>query len=249
MLYDNSVMNLNDDCEKNSEKGFALACELSERDFTHSEMIKMLETGNLQEKQYAAMSLDTLESAEEGKILIGSLTGCDGKIREAVALKINQLLANKPETIEYLSPHPEIFADASIDINANICRLVIDSAAFLRKDTYFKEGYLKKILGFIQETFAEIDKFIFRDKKYVINKQLFKLYWCLEGLKLFVDDIKTDELFQILERASKEKEYTIREKTAQILGLTNNSAFAPLVEKLKQDENYYVRAALNGLTS
>ena len=238
-------MNLNTNCDKTSEKDFALACELSEKTFTHSEMIEMLRNGNLQQKQYAALNLDCLEKEEEGKILIDNLTGCDGKIREAVALKINQLLdADSQAVAPFLYPYPEIFADASIDINANICRLVIDSTAVLRQDTRFKEIYLKKLLGFINETFAEIDKFIFRDKKYVINKQLFKLYWCLESLKLFVGDLEQAELLQILERASKEKEYTIREKVAQILVLTEDERFIPLIEKLEQDENYYVRTAL-----
>ena len=245
MLYDNKVMNLNTNCDKTSEKDFALACELSEKTFTHSEMIEMLRNGNIQQKQYAGMNLDTLKNPEEGKILIDNLTGCDGKIREAVALRINQLLNADSESLApYIYPYPEIFADASIDINANICRLVIDSVAILRRNTRFKEVYLRKILGFINETFAEIDKFIFRDKKYVINKQLFKLYWCLESLKLFVEDLGQAELLQILERASKEKEYTIREKVAHILVLTKDEIFIPLIEKLKQDENYYVRTAL-----
>ena len=126
----------------------------------------------------------------------------------------------------------------------NICRLVIDSVSILKNDKTFAEAYLKNILEFIEETFQEIDKFIFRDKKYVINKQLFKLYWCLESLKLFVNDIPDDLLLKILERASEEKEYTIREKVAQILVLTKNEIFRPLIDKLKQDENYYVRVAL-----
>ena len=86
-----------------------------------------------------------------------------------------------------------------------------------------------------------MDSVIFRDKKYVINKQLFKLYWCLEALKLFVDKIDCQKLLKILERASKEKEYTIREKIAQILLLTNNTVFEQLKNTLKSDENYYVR--------
>ena len=63
-------------------------------------------------------------------------------------------------------------------------------------------------------------------------------------MKLFVNDIPDDLLLKILERASEEKEYTIREKVAQILVLTKNEIFRPLIDKLKQDENYYVRVAL-----
>ena len=40
---------------------------------------------------------------------------------------------------------------------------------------------------------------------------------------------------------SEEKEYTIREKVAQILFLTNNVEFEQLKKTLQADENYYVR--------
>ena len=230
-------MNLNSD--------YKIACELSEKILSHDEMIEMLKKGNIPQKQFAALNLDCIKNEEEGQILINNLTGCDGKIREAVALKINQLLNANPNKIsQYIYLYPEVFADASIDINANICRLVIDSVGVLKNNNNFSQKYLDRILEFIQQTFEEIDKFIFRDKKYVINKQLFKLYWCLESLKLFVNDIPKDTLLNILKRASQEKEYTIREKVAQILILLNDDIFVPLKEMLCEDENYYVKAAM-----
>lgn len=232
-------MNLN----KDTESEYKLACELFKTKLSHDEMVKMLKTGNVPQKQYAALCLDTITNKEEGAILINNLTGCDGKIRESAALKINQLLNSNPELSQFLN-YPKIFADASIDINANICRLVIDSTAILKKNNEFSDIYLECILNFIWETFDEIDKFIFKDKKYIINKQLFKLYWCLESLKLFVYKIEPDILLKILERTSNEKEYTIREKTAQILKYTNNKIFQKLIEKLKNDENYYVKIAM-----
>lgn len=238
-------MNLNTNLEKNTDEDFELACELSDKSFSHSELIEMLKDGNVPQKQYAALNLDSINNSKEGEILVRNLTGCDGKIREAVALKINQMLTSDSFSISpYIYPFPEIFADASIDINANICRLVIDSVMILKNNSDFKEKYLKKILLFINEAFTEMDKFIFRDKKYVINKQLFKLYWCLEGLKLFVNDIPSNRLFEILEKTSQVKEYTIREKTAQILALTDNTIFMPLINNLKKDENYYVKTAM-----
>ena len=240
MLYDNRVMDLKTNIDNYLEKDFELACNLSEKVFEHAELIQMLKNGNIQEKQLAALLLDSVTNDKEGLALVNNLTGCDGKIREAVALKINQLLNGDAKILNFFN-FPEIFADASIDINANICRLVINSVGILKNNAEFSEKYLQKILIFINETFAEIDKFIFRDKKYVINKQLFRLYWCLESLKLFVKEIPDEILFPILERASKEKEYTIREKVAQILMLTNSEMYSPLIATLKNDENYYVR--------
>ena len=127
----------------------------------------MLKNGNIPEKQIAAMKLSKIQSAEEAKFLLNNLTGCDGKIREAVALKINQLI-NQDENLIPLFTQQENspFADATIDINGNICRLIIDSVSILKQDEDFAKKYLEQILAFINETFQELDKFIFRDKKY-----------------------------------------------------------------------------------
>ena len=175
--------------------------------------------------------------------MLNNLIGCDGKIREAVALRINRFLFEKPSSANYFATESaaQIFANATIDINANICRLVVESVSVLTQNVVFANVYLDKILKFINETFSELDKFIFRDKKYVINKQLFKLYWCLEALKLFVNEVDKGTLTKILTRTADEREYTIREKAAQIISVMGDDEFAPLRDKLKNDENYYVR--------
>ena len=80
-------------------------------------------------------------------------------------------------------------------------------------------------------------------KKYVINKQLFKLYWCLETLQNYYMEIDNIKLKQILEQGAAQSEYTIREKVAQIVRLAGG--FEDLKNKLEQDENYYVRAIFN----
>lgn len=224
----------------NFDTNFELALRMSQKEFSHNEMIALLRDGNVAEKQIAALKLEEVNNLSDAEALINNLTGCDGKIREAVALKIHSLLTENSEISELFN-FPEIFADASIDINPNVCRLVVESVRILKKSSAFSEIYLNKILEFTQNAFDELDKFIFRDKKYVINKQLFKLYWCLECLKLFVDDIDEDKLFSILERTSQEREYTIREKTAQILVMLELEKFNSLKEKLINDENYYVR--------
>ena len=215
-----------------------------EKDFSHAELLDMLKNGNIPQKQIAAMKIDMVNEAE-AEILISNLTGCDGKIREAVALKVNQLLNSDKKYIQIFSKYYLPFAKATIDINGNICRLVVDSVAILKIDKGFCEGYLPNLLEYIKEAFQGLDNIVFRDKKYTVNKQLFKLYWCLEGLKLFAADMERNTLFPILERASNEREYTIREKTAQILLCVDESKYLPLTDKLKNDENYYVREVFN----
>ena len=224
------------------DENFDLACELSEKEFTHQELLKMLEVGNIAERQIAALKFDKVENDVDALALMNNLTGCDGKIREAVALRINQLLTSNIEARAFFN-YPLVFADATIDINANICRLVVDSAKLLKADAEFSKIYLERILEFTQQAFEELDKFIFRDKKYVINKQLFKLYWCLETLQNYYMEIDNTKLKQILEQGAAQSEYTIREKVAQIVRLTGG--FEDLKNKLEQDENYYVRAIFN----
>ena len=234
------MKNLNTGFYKDLDTNFEQACELSEQNLSHEKLINLLKIGNIPEKQIAALKLDDVYSLEETKILINNLTGCDGKIREAVALKIAQILLRNPEKRSYFI-FPEIFADATIDINANICRLVLEAVEALKEQEGFSKIYIEKILKFIDEAFEALDNFIFRDKKYVINKQLFKLYWCLEALKLFIEEIEPEKLLHILERAAIEQEYTIREKVAQILVKTRLKEFELLKNHLKEDENYYVR--------
>ncbi len=235
--------NLNTGFYKDLDTNFEQALEMAERKFSHEEIIKLLKTGNIPQKQIAALMLDYVTDESEADILVSNLTGCDGKIREAVALRINRLLSETPEVSKYFT-QAETFADASIDINANICRLVIDSVSLLTSHKEFVYIYKTKILSFIKEAFEELDKFIFRDKKYVINKQLFKLYWSLEALKIFANELNSEELVPILDRASQEREYTIREKAAQILKILPNRNLNNISERLSADENYYVRQAI-----
>ena len=226
------------------DTNFEQAYEMSTKDFSHKELIELLKNGNVPQKQIAAMKITEVNEGE-AEILVGNLTGCDGKIREAVALKINQLLNSDKKYIKYFSKYYLPLADATIDINGNICRLVIDSVSILKEDKNFTDKYLAKIFEFIEASFKGLDEIIFRDKKYTINKQLFKLYWCLESINLFKNDISAEKLLPILERASKEKEYTIREKVAQIVSGLNSPQYLPLRNILMNDDNYYVREIFN----
>ncbi|MCQ2739251.1 MAG: hypothetical protein MJ237_03375 [bacterium] len=225
---------------KDVSTNYEYACEIMEENFSHAALIEMLQNGNIPQKQIAAFKLKTLKTEHDGKVLISNLTGCDGKIREAVAFKINNLLKEKSCYSEFLN-FPEVFANATVDINGNICRLVIDSVNILKMNKEFSDAYLNKVLLTVNEAFDGLDKIIYKDKKYAINKHLFKLYWCLEAIKLFTDYISEEKLLKILLRASQESEYTIREKVAQILIILSSPKFDDLKNTLIHDSNYYVR--------
>ena len=116
----------------------------------------------------------------------------------------------------------------------------MDSVVYLDKNAQFVSDYVDFLVSYTIEALDELDKFIFRDKKYVINKQLFKLYWCLESLKNFYDKVDFTTLESLLKRSIAQNEYTVREKAAQII--QKSGMFIELKAKLMNDENYYVRA-------
>ena len=236
----NRDKDLNKGFYKDLDTNFEQALILSEKDFSHTELFELLKSGNIPQKQAAALNFDYVKNLQDAEILLQNLTGCDGKIREAVALSINRILTENPETRNIFALiSAEKFADATIDINGNICRLVVDSAILLKNFELFAKSYTNKILYFAREALTELDNFIFRDKKYVINKQLFKLYWCLEALKSFYTFVDKQEMKLLLKKCATQKEYTIREKTAQIT--VQDDFFSEISNILKNDENYYVR--------
>ena len=229
---------------KDLDTNYKIACKMSECELNHDELLDLLQNGNIPEKQIAALRLDYVNTSEELSVLLNNLTGCDGKIREAVALKMYNFLANESQFRNLffekeMMSFVAILADATIDINANVCRLVVDSLSLIRGNSCFDKIYVEKVLNYIEEAYVDLDNIVFRDRKYTVNKILFKLYWCLEALKLYVNDVDRNSLSEILLRASEVSEYTIREKVAQIL--VNIDGFEELKNKLKNDENYYVR--------
>ena len=234
---------MNDYYYENKNENFQQALSLCEQVFSHEELLKMLKNGNIPQKQLAALYFDKVETVEDASALLNNLTGCDGKIREAVAYKIHKhVYANENAALLFADLSPKIYADASIDINANICRLVIDIVKKLKMNKEFSINYVNNIVCFTEEAFDKLDKFIFKDKKYVINKQLFKLYWCLEALKSFYEFVPEEKLLSIVQKAANQNEYTIREKAAELIIVT--SKFPKIKEQLTHDENYYVREAL-----
>ena len=236
----------NYNCEyyEDLDTNFKQACELCDKEYSHDKLLELLKHGNIPQKQIAALKFDCVNNTDDAYALINNLTGCDGKIREAVALKINNLLTDNENTRTIFAQiSPDVFADATIDINGNICRLVVDSAIILKSFDPFSKIYTNKIIKYTQEALHELDKFVFRDKKYIINKQIFKLYWCLEALSEFYGYTDEQALQNILIKCSDVSEYTIREKTAQIVA--KSGKFIYIKEKLMNDENYYVREALH----
>lgn len=230
------------------DENFAQALKMYENDYTNEELIEMLKNGNIVQKQIAALRLEKINSKEEAQVLLQNLTGQDGKIREAVSLKLNEFMSN-PKFLEYFKSieNYNVFLDAIIDINANICRNVISAITNLKNDEEFCSIFCPKLTDLTKDLLDKIKMFDFQEGKYKVNKEVFKLYWCLETIYIFYDKMEFYELKQILLDAKDIQEYTIREKAAKIL--VHEFSDIDLVrakEELKNDKNYYVRRYFAG---
>ena len=225
------------------DENFTQALKLYEQDYSHDELIELLKSGNIVQKQIAALRLEEIKSDEDAEILVSNLTGQDGKIREAVSLRLNEFMSDD-KFLKYFQNknHYQTYLDAVIDINANICRNVISAISNLKSDGEFCKIFSEKLTTLTFDLLDIIEKFDFQEGKYKVNKEVFKLYWCLETTYEFWDKIDFADLKQIILRAKAIEEYTIREKAAKILSLGfNDSELVQAQNELKQDSNYYVR--------
>lgn len=226
---------------QNDMTHFNNAVELFEREFSHADLVNLLQNGNVVEKQFATLNLKDLNNESEAHLLISHLVGVDGKIREAVAFKLVEFIKVKPELFLNVENF-DYFVNGTIDIDGNVCRKVIEASIYLKYSEEFSKYYVEGLNNIIETALDEISKFTFRDKKYTINKQIFKIYWCLEAIKYFYEFLPSDKLKNILAECSKLSEYTVREKCAEIIKhLDLDEELSKIMYLLEHDENYYVR--------
>ena len=247
MLYlyymNTNNLNLNSTYYATLDENFNEALNLVNRNFSHTELIEMLKTGNIPQKQLAALKLDKVTSKDDVKILLNNLTGQDGKIREVVSLRINEFM-HRPELLEYFTDLDceKIFLEAIIDINGNICRNIISAISQLKNSDKFCQNFLPSLIQKTKDIIEKVKAFDNQDGKYKINKEVFKLYWYLETIFTFYEKIPFSDLKHILLSAKNIQDYTIREKVAKILSLNfNDDDLQHAKQELKNDSNYYVR--------
>ena len=225
------------------DENFKNALDLCEAEHSHEEVIELLENGNIVQKQIAALKLQKITSIKDADILLSNLTGQDGKIREAVSLKIKEFMANK-DFVQFFDVcnNAQIFLDAITDINGNICRNIISALKNLTEDRNFCNVFCPKLTQLCFDLLDIVEQFDFQDGKYKVNKEAFKLYWCLETVYVFWDKIPPKDLKEIVLRSKNIDEYTIREKAAKILSRNfEDRELLQAQKELKNDKNYYVR--------
>lgn len=234
---------MNDTLDTSLEPNFNAAMKLSSNNYNYEQIIAFLDSGNIIEKQFAALELDEIQSEKDAQILVSNLVGQDGKIREVVAHKINEL--TRKDEYKYFFVSEKIFEkffQGLLDINGNVCRQII---CLIRIED-FKKYLCENLPAEINKLLDNIAKLEETEKQYVISKRNFQLYWALEALYNCAQDMDLEIITPILITTGEFYDYTIREKTAKILAqLGSSEELDILKEKLKNDENYYVRRYLN----
>lgn len=217
------------------------AALLCEKEYSHDEIIDIMKTENDFEKQICILKLQTLNSQEEAELLVFQLTGHHGLIREATAIKINEFIQNPKYSHLFLTNYIlDSLLKGVNDVNPNICRLICSILPILfenndKEKEYFEQALYKKFFVI----FDELEK-LKRSTWY--TKKLFNLYWSLEATAAINPAINKD-LETILKQSASIRDYTIREKTAMVLSVLkdNSTVLDEIKEKLKNDENFYVK--------
>ena len=218
---------------------FNTALNIYENEYSHEDLIEFLKSGSVAQKQAAALKLDKINSKKDAQILIANLTGCDGKIREAISFRLKEFIPQNPE---FFLDTQNTLLEAIIDINGNICRNTITAISSLKKYSQFTTAFCEKLIEKTKISITKVKSFGIQDGKYKINKEVFKLYWYLETISEFLEFININILKKIIEETKEIKDYTIREKTAKILSKINDDEdLLKLKQELKNDQNYYVR--------
>mgnify|MGYP002680259188 FL=1 len=230
---------MNNSLTEKHKQDFNSALNIYSNPQTHESLINLLQIGSIAEKQAAAISLEMINNKKEAKILMSNLTNCDGKIREAASFRLREFVPQNPE---FYTDFAQIFLDAIIDINGNICRNTIDAIRTLKTSKEFVQEFCEELVTRTVAIIPPIKAFDIQEGKYKINKEVFKLYWYLETISEFSEFIRHEDLLKILSDTKEIGDYTIREKTAKILSkLESYNEFDSLRQELKQDQNYYVR--------
>lgn len=221
---------------QNLNQDFNTALNIYENDYSHENLTEFLKSGTVAEKQASALKLERLYSKTDAKIFMQNLTGCDGKIREAISFRLPEFVSENPE---FFTDFVDIFIEAIIDINGNICRNTISALVWLKDYNAFCTEFCQKLVIKTLELAKFAKTFDPQDGKYKVNKEIFKLYWYLETIFNFAEKIPENTLLEIVEQTKDIADYTIREKTAKILSKFDK--FPQIKQQLKEDENYYVR--------
>ncbi len=227
---------------KDSETNTQAACYLSSLDLPYKTLIGLLKTDDFHLKHFALINLKNID-AKGMELLIFNLINQDSKIRETSSLRIKCFVLENKSLISHFERNIPTICQSLNDVNPQVCRNIIDVLPLVEN----KNILIGKILEMINSILAEVDiENIVKNHKF--NKKVFNLYWNLYAIESLIsqDFQYFEQLLEILGPSSKANNYTIRERAARIIAKLekNNFDITKFKNRLIDDENFYVRAAL-----
>lgn len=189
---------------------------------------------NIFETIFSLVEKDKINSKDEFDLFVSYLTNHTTPLREACAYKLEEIFEDKFVDENIL----EIVLSAIVDINPNVSRSV---CKIINKSDKLQNELSVKIINKINVLLNEITKNqkYKNDKSHAKNKLIFSLYWLLEALYYCNIEKYICEISEILFSTFEFCDYTIREKSAQLLTKVKNPN-SKLVEFVKNDKNFYV---------
>lgn len=226
---------------------FKQAVELIDKSFSINDFIEILNGEDDNLKAIAILNLENIPNQAAADLLVFHLTNHNGQIRELVAYKINEL---SPTYKKYFQSE-KILTDIVLainDVNPNVVRYIISSLEYIENKKLIFDNLISKI----NQLNIDIINKPRRGKveEHVFTKKAFKIYWSLEAIKkiillepniIFDNSELNNDLYKLVVELSDFEEYTVREKIAQIVNSINNDKLKEIKEKLKNDENYFVK--------
>lgn len=246
MAYMDKYNNFSKTSSQISEESAIIdAYNMSLKDYTKSDITDILSKNDDEIKPIALINLKSIENKYEADLVLGHLTGQDGRIREAVSYVLKEFCPDKYYSDENSK---KIITEGLLDINPNVVRNVI---SFIEKSETLKRELSPMVISKTRDVLSSLSIYIKESSPFVSNqtkssknhaknKLTFNLYWLLETISILEYD---EDIEDILTKTGRFLDYTIREKTALILSKMENPP-VQLLRELKNDENIYVKNQL-----
>lgn len=232
------------DLNDSTEAAFCLSnLSLSQKD-----IIKFLNSDNQHYKNVALLKIQSVTSHQEASILMENLVGNSTKVRDLAAQKIRFFIEDKVLNHYFQDKNNvSIIQQGIVDINPNVCRNIINSIIYFEH----KEMLLKGILDSVFEYIEAISQYK-AEADHSYYKNLFKVYWSITTITTILNcgnfDIKPyeEQILELIEKSYRKREYTIREKSAQLAlcfsnyNIKNKANLDSILLDLSNDENFYV---------
>lgn len=215
---------------------------------SNAELFSFLSDSDEVKNQIALLNIQNISSIAEAEKIVFTLTEHSSETREYCAFLVNRLMKQK-ENQKYFSGDLifKKFEKAIFDVNPKVCRKILEILP------YYKD--LEKLFPtMIQNSFSLIAELQEKnkDKNYQYNTKSFHLYWHIFAIGITMNNMffrkYYDKLISLIEQLSAFNEYTLREKAAflsnKMIAIECSDALKELVQKLQNDENFYVKESI-----